>query len=161
LGARLFFIHRPHRVRNPRAAPQGVCVRGRRWALSPAPRSTRRGSPPRGMAVCARIPPAPMCTCFRDHLVILADRSKAGPEMDLQRNLSKFVEANADGTMSEVASNLIELLEADAVEVIGAPGRPIASEEIAERLETRLERVRKRDSEPEGLDVIEDAVAHL
>ena len=81
--------------------------------------------------------------------------------MDLQRNLSKFVEANTEGTMSEVASSLIELLEADAVEVIGAPGKPIASEEIAERLETRLERVRRRDSEPEGLDVIEDAVAHL
>lgn len=63
--------------------------------------------------------------------------------------------------MAEVASSLLELLEADAVEVVGSPGKPVPAEDVAERLETRLEKVRRRDDPPEGLDVIEDAVAHL
>lgn len=81
--------------------------------------------------------------------------------MDLHRTLSQFVETNPKGTMGEVASSLLELLEADAVEVVGAPGRQVEAEEVADRLETRLEKVRRRDDPPDGLDVIEDAVAHL
>jgi hypothetical protein len=81
--------------------------------------------------------------------------------MDLQRTLSRYVEKTPAGTMSEVASSLLELLEADAVEVVGTPGRPVPAEDVAERLETRLEKVRRRDDPPEGLDMIEDAVAHL
>lgn len=81
--------------------------------------------------------------------------------MDLHRTLSQFAETNSNGTMGEVASSLLELLEADAVEVVGAPGRQVEAEEVADRLETRLEKVRRRDDPPDGLDVIEDAVAHL
>jgi hypothetical protein len=80
--------------------------------------------------------------------------------MDLHQTLSQFVESSDSG-MGEIASSLLELLEADAVEVIGSPGKPIAAEEVADRLETRLEKVRRRDDPPEGLEVIEDAVAHL
>src|SRR5262245_24381813 len=88
------------------------------------------------------------------------DKGRRVTNMDLHISLSRFLESAPPGTMHEVASSLLELIEADAVEPLGL-GRPVASEEIAERLETRLERVRRRDEQPEGLDVIEDAVAHL
>jgi hypothetical protein len=82
--------------------------------------------------------------------------------MDLQSSLGRFIESTGSEFMPEVAAALIELLEADAVEPIQQPGSPVSAEEIAERLENRLERVRrKRDDAPEGLDLIEDAVAHL
>jgi hypothetical protein len=80
--------------------------------------------------------------------------------MNLHQTLSQFVESSDSG-MGEVASSLLELLEADALEPISTPGKPIPAEELADRLETRLEKVRRRDDPPDGLDVIEDAVAHL
>jgi hypothetical protein len=82
--------------------------------------------------------------------------------MDLTSSLGRFIESTSSEYMPEAAATLLELLEADAVEPIGQPGHPISAEEMAERLETRLERLRrKRDDAPEGLDLIEDAVAHL
>ncbi len=64
--------------------------------------------------------------------------------------------------MPNAASELLELLEAEEVEALDHPGTPVAAEEAAERLESRLERLRKRaDHEPEGITLIEDAVASL
>jgi hypothetical protein len=58
---------------------------------------------------------------------------------------------------------LLELIEADAVEALGAPGKSVPAEEVAERLDFRVEKLRRRssDDDPEGIALIEDAVAHL
>ena len=64
--------------------------------------------------------------------------------------------------MGEAAAQLLELLEEDEVEPIGAPGDAISSDTLAERLENRLTKLRKRsDQVPDGIDLIEDAVATL
>lgn len=82
--------------------------------------------------------------------------------MDLQNSLGRFIESSSSAHMPDAAATLLELIEADAVEPIGQPGSPVSAEEMAERLENKLERLRRRrDDAPEGLDLIEDAVAHL
>jgi hypothetical protein len=82
--------------------------------------------------------------------------------MDLTNSLGRFIESCSSAHMPEAAATLLELLEADAVEPIGQPGNPVLAEDMAERLETKLERLRrKNDDVPEGVDLIEDAVAHL
>src|SRR5438552_5788236 len=82
--------------------------------------------------------------------------------MDMHSSLGRFIESTSSEYMPEAAATLLELLEADAVEPIGQPGSPVSAEEMAERLESKLQKLRKRrDDSPEGLDVIEDAVAHL
>jgi hypothetical protein len=80
----------------------------------------------------------------------------------IQDSLGRFLENSGSEPMNDVAGQLLELLEADEVEPVGNPGDPVSAEEIAERLETRLARLRKRsDAEVEGLGQIEDAVAYL
>lgn len=82
--------------------------------------------------------------------------------MDLQNSLGRFIERSSSEYMHEAAATLLELLESDAVEPIGQPGNPVVAEEMAERLENKLQKLRKRrDDPPQGLDLIEDAVAHL
>jgi hypothetical protein len=81
--------------------------------------------------------------------------------MHIETSLGRFIESSGSEYMPEAAATLLELIEADAVEPLNQPGSPIAAEEMADRLETRLERMRRRAHEPEGLDLIEDAVAHL
>lgn len=64
--------------------------------------------------------------------------------------------------MPEAASRLLELLDADEVEPLDQPGAAIQAEDLAERLETRVDKVRRRSEVlPEGIDLIEDAIAHL
>ena len=82
--------------------------------------------------------------------------------MDIQDCLSRFIDSAVSDTMGEAASQLLELLEEDEVEPIGAPGDAISSDVLAERLENRLTKLRKRgDQVPDGIDLIEDAVATL
>ncbi|MEO1336859.1 MAG: hypothetical protein AAFV29_14525 [Myxococcota bacterium] len=82
--------------------------------------------------------------------------------MDIKDSLSRFIESAVSDTMGEAASQLLELVEEDEVEPIGAPGDAIASETLAERLENRLSKLRKRsDRLPDGIELIEDAVATL
>lgn len=82
--------------------------------------------------------------------------------MNIQDSLGRFLEQPSSEFMQSAAAQLLELIEADEVEPIGTPGDPVTAEEIAERLETRLQRLRKKnDLEPEGVSLIEDAVAHL
>jgi hypothetical protein len=82
--------------------------------------------------------------------------------MDLHTSLGKFIESSAANAMHDTAATLLELLEADAVEPLGQASH-VPAEEMAERLETKLQKLRRRasDDPPEGLDVIEEAVAHL
>jgi hypothetical protein len=82
--------------------------------------------------------------------------------MDLQNSLGRFIESSSSAYMPDAAATLLELIESDAVEPIGQPGNPVSAEEMAERLESKLQKLRKRRYDaPEGLDLIEDAVAHL
>ncbi|MCC7380662.1 MAG: hypothetical protein IT384_02470 [Deltaproteobacteria bacterium] len=82
--------------------------------------------------------------------------------MELNNILSRFIERSSSQHMPEAAAELLDLLENDAVEAVVSPGRPIPAEELAERLETKVTKLRRRsDDTPEGLDLIEDAVAHL
>lgn len=82
--------------------------------------------------------------------------------MNLHDSIGRFIDTTASEYMPEVASQLLELLEADEVEALGNPGDPVSADEIADRLENRVQRIRRRsDDVPEGLDLIEDAVAHL
>ena len=82
--------------------------------------------------------------------------------MELQDSLSRFVESSSSDFMPDAASELLELLESDAVEPLTAPGKELSAEEVAERLEQRVDRIRRRhDGGVDGLDLIEDAVAHL
>jgi len=81
--------------------------------------------------------------------------------MELLDSLHRFVERSSSDLMPDAASELIELLEADAVEPLQTPGRVISAEEVAERLEQRLDRMRRRDEEVDGLELIEEAVGHL
>jgi hypothetical protein len=80
---------------------------------------------------------------------------------DIRESLGRFVERSGS-EMNDIANQLIELLEADEVEPIGAPGEPVLAEELADKLESKMAKLRRRDDdEPEGLIVIEDAVASL
>lgn len=82
--------------------------------------------------------------------------------MDLSRSLGRFIETSTSELMPAAAATLLELLESDAVEPLSTPGRPVPAGEVAERLETRVDRLRRRlDDLPEGIELIEDAVAHL
>lgn len=82
--------------------------------------------------------------------------------MDMLESLGDFVERAGRASMPNAASQLLELLEAEEVEALDQPGTPVAAEEAADRLESRLDRLRKRASrEPEGITLIEDAVASL
>lgn len=82
--------------------------------------------------------------------------------MDIAHSLTRFVEHSPSDAMPEVASQLLELLESDEVETIGARGRALPAEELAEKLESKLEKVKERGTvEAEDLALIEDAVAHL
>jgi hypothetical protein len=81
---------------------------------------------------------------------------------ELQTSLNRFIEHSSSEYMPEAAAQLLEMIEADAVEPLGGPGKAIAAEELADRLENRVSRLRRRgEDEVEGLDLIEDAVAHL
>lgn len=81
--------------------------------------------------------------------------------MDLEASLGRFIDTKDATSMHEIASSLLEMLVSDELEALGGPGRPVLSEEVAQRLEDRLEKVRTRTEPPDGLEVIEDAVAHL
>lgn len=82
--------------------------------------------------------------------------------MDLNSSLGNFIESHARGAMNEAASQLLELLAADEVETLGAGGRPVSAEDLADRLEAKVERLRKqRDDEPEGLELIEETLVQL
>ena len=82
--------------------------------------------------------------------------------MDMVESLEAFIDRSGRAAMPEAASELLELLEAEEVEPLDQPGRPVAAEDAADRLENRLERLKKRaEREPEGITLIEDAVASL
>jgi hypothetical protein len=82
--------------------------------------------------------------------------------MDLHSSLGQFVESRASGPMNEAASQLLEMLASDEVETLGAGGRPVAAEDLADRLEAKVERLRRqRDDEPEGLELIEETLNQL
>lgn len=82
--------------------------------------------------------------------------------MNMQDSLARFIEDSAADHMPDAASELLELIEADEVEPIAQPGDAVLAEEIAERLEQRLEKLRRRsDKLPKGVALIEDAIAHL
>lgn len=82
--------------------------------------------------------------------------------MNLTEKLGRFIESSGSSYMPEAAAHLLELLESDEVEPLDQPGTSMSAEEMAERLENRLERVRKRaELNLQGIGLIEDAVAHL
>ena len=82
--------------------------------------------------------------------------------MDMLESLSAFIERPGAAGMYDAANQLLELLEAEEVEPLDHPGNPVAAEDAADRLENRLERLKKRaGGEPEGITLIEDAVASL
>ncbi len=82
--------------------------------------------------------------------------------MDIQECLSRFIDSAVSDTMGQAASQLLELLEEDEVEPIGTPGDAISSDVLAEQLDGKLSKLRKRsDDLPEGIELIEDAVATL
>ena len=76
-------------------------------------------------------------------------------------HLVRFVERSPAGQMRDAVSELLDLIEAEAVEPLGTAGKAVAAEDIAERLETKVERIRRSGDDPEGLELVEDAVAHL
>lgn len=81
--------------------------------------------------------------------------------MDIVESLGSFIESSGSPTMPGAATQLVELLEADEVEPLDQPGTSVTAEELAERLEQRLERLRKKGPEPTGVQLVEDAVALL
>lgn len=82
--------------------------------------------------------------------------------MDIKESLARFIEDSAAESMVKAASALLELLDSDEVEPLAQPGDAVMAEELAERLENRLEKVRRRsDKMLEGVTLIEDAVALL
>ena len=62
--------------------------------------------------------------------------------MDMHDSLARFIEDSVSDHMPGAASALLELLEADEVEPLGQPGDSVMAEEVAERLEQRLEKLR-------------------
>lgn len=82
--------------------------------------------------------------------------------MDVVTSLSRFIEDSTSEHMPEAASQLMELLESDEVEPLGAPGEPVVAEELADRLEAQLERSKSPvNGSPRAARLIEDAVQHL
>ena len=80
----------------------------------------------------------------------------------LSDSLNRFIEDSASDYMPDAASELLDLIESDSVEPLGNPGRSLRAEEVAERLEQRIDRIRLRgDESVDGLSLIDDAVAHL
>ena len=89
-----------------------------------------------------------------------SSRSKNG--MNMQDSLARFIDDSAADHMPAAASELLELIESDEVEPIAQPGEAVMAEDVAERLEQRLEKLRRRsDKMPKGVALIEDAIAHL
>lgn len=83
-------------------------------------------------------------------------------EVDLMEALSRFVERAVSEHMPDAAGSLLELMEEDEVESLATPGDDVYAEDVADQLESKLTRIRRRsDDPPEGLLLIEDAVAAL
>jgi hypothetical protein len=81
--------------------------------------------------------------------------------MNILDSLNRFVDSTASEHMPDAASRLLELLEADEVEPLKSPGAAVNAEDIADRLEARLRQVRVRRGDDDGMELVEDAVAHL
>ncbi|MEL6187552.1 MAG: hypothetical protein AAFU79_23275 [Myxococcota bacterium] len=82
--------------------------------------------------------------------------------MDMNESLGRFIEESAADHMPAAAATLLELLESDEVEPLAQPGDSVMAEEVAEQLEQRLDKIKRRsDKLPEGVALIEDAIAHL
>jgi len=82
--------------------------------------------------------------------------------MNVVISLSRFIEDTASEHMPEAASQLLELLESDEVEPLGAPGTPVLAEEVADRLEGQLQRSKgPLNGAAQAARLIEDAVQHL
>ncbi len=80
----------------------------------------------------------------------------------MQDNLNRFIEYTASDHMPKAASQLLDLLESDEVEPLHQPGEEILAEDLADKLEIRVDRIRNRGGRaPTGLRIIEDAIAHL
>jgi hypothetical protein len=80
----------------------------------------------------------------------------------IEESLGKFIEKSASPYMPDAAAELLELIEGDAVEPLGTPGQQVQAEDLADRLEAKLQQVmRKSDDPPQGVDLLEDAIAHL
>lgn len=91
-----------------------------------------------------------------------ATATKERHEIDLIDTLRRYVEASNADHMPEAAQGLKELLEEDEVEGLDTPGRPVYAEDVADQLENKLARIRRKSEDPpEGLLLIEDAIAHL
>lgn len=82
--------------------------------------------------------------------------------MDVVVSLSRFIEDSGSEHMPDAARALVELLESDEVEPLGAPGDPVLAEDVADRLESQLSRRRSAINGAAGAArVVEDAVHHL
>lgn len=81
--------------------------------------------------------------------------------MDLRELLAGFAEDTSATHMQEAATQLIDLLDEDLLEPIHTPGEPILAEELANRLERRVEQVRRRGGEVSGIALLDEALAHL
>jgi len=81
--------------------------------------------------------------------------------MNMLERLNRFLEDTASEHMPDAAARLVELLEADEVEPLGDRGKLVAAEDLADRLEDRMRKVRRRNDHAEGMEVVEDAVAQL
>lgn len=81
--------------------------------------------------------------------------------MDVVDSLSRFIEDTPSELMPDVASQLVELLEADEVEPLASPGDPVLAEDLADRLEAQLEKARDKLPGAGGARLLEDAVNHL
>jgi hypothetical protein len=82
--------------------------------------------------------------------------------MDIYESLGTFIDRSGSAYMPDAAGQLLELMELEEVEPLEQPGAAVQAEDAADRLEARLERLRKRsDRLPSGTNLIEDAVTHL
>lgn len=85
-----------------------------------------------------------------------------GMAINIEENLARFIEKSASPYMPDAAAELLELIEGDAVEPLGTPGQAVPAEDLADRLEAKLQKVlKKSDDPPEGVDLLEDAIAHI
>lgn len=81
--------------------------------------------------------------------------------MNVVTSLSRFIEDSTSEHMPDAAAQLVELLESDEVEPIGAPGEPVLAEDVADRLESQLQKAKDRVNGDDAARLIEDAVQHL
>ncbi len=80
----------------------------------------------------------------------------------LFESLGRFAERAKGRAMEDTANQLIDLLDTDAVEPVRMPGGFANAEDLADRLEARVQKVlRRADEPPEGIEVVEEAVAYL